>query len=304
MQKPFNPKIASRDLKYYIFDWDDNILHMPTYIHLERRLGNGTWVPHLVSTALFSVIRNDKENYRAPDNDWEKAFVEFRDFTADDESKFLKDARTAIDCVQNGAEKIPPSFNTFRRTLIEGRIFAIVTARGHKPETLRKGVELFIERILTPREREDMIFNLRGYIACFEGKDRNNEMEDAQVLDNYLSLNRYHAVTSPEFIALVKNSAVPDPDRSEARKQFAILDFLEHLFRMIERIGAQKPVSVGFSDDDPANVHAVMSFIRDTLAARFPSVKFVVYDTSDPDVDNGHKIIVSGQLDLGLTIPH
>ena len=97
MTKPYNPNIASRDLKYYIFDWDDNILHMPTYIHLERRLGNGHWVPHLVSTAVFSVIRNDQENYRPPDNNWEKAFVEFRDFAADDESKFLKDARTAID---------------------------------------------------------------------------------------------------------------------------------------------------------------------------------------------------------------
>ena len=75
MTKSYNPNIASRDLKYYIFDWDDNILHMPTYIHLERRLGNGHWVPHLVSTAVFSVIRNDQKNYRPPDNDWEKAFV-------------------------------------------------------------------------------------------------------------------------------------------------------------------------------------------------------------------------------------
>ncbi|MGI6749693.1 MAG: hypothetical protein ACOX6A_04140 [Atribacter sp.] len=95
--KPYNPDIAKRDLKYYIFDWDDNILRMPTHIHLERRLGNGAWVPHLVSTSLFSVIRNDTKNYRPPGGNWEKAFVEFRDFAHDDESKFLKDAREAID---------------------------------------------------------------------------------------------------------------------------------------------------------------------------------------------------------------
>ncbi len=298
--KAYNPNIADRDLKYYIFDWDDNILHMPTYIHLERRLGNGTWVPHLVSTAVFSVIRNDHDNYRAPDNDWEKAFAEFRDFASDDESKFLKDARYAIDRVISGQEKVPPSFNTFRRTLIEGRMFAIVTARGHKPETLRKGVELFIARILSEAERKEMLYNLRGYIACYDGVKANQAMSDEAVLDNYLTLNRYHAVTSPHFIALVKNAAVPDPDKSEIRKQFAILDFLDHLFKMIKRIGAHKPVSVGFSDDDPANVHAVMTFIRENLAAKFPSVKFVVYDTSDPDVEKGHKIIVSGQMDLGL----
>lgn len=300
MNKPFNPNIGSRDLKYYIFDWDDNILRMPTHIHLERRLGNGKWVPHLVSTSLFSVIRNDTVNYRPPGGNWEKAFVEFRDFANDDESKFLKDAREAIDRLLSGTEKAAPSFSTFRRTLVEGRIFAIVTARGHHPETLRKGVELFIKRVLTPEERATMIYNLRGYLVCYEGSKRNNELEDDEVLANYLDLNRYHAVTSPAFMELVKNAAVPDPERSETRKQFAILDFLDHLFHIIERIGARKPVSVGFSDDDPANVHAVMSFIRETLAKRFPAVKFVVYDTSDPDVENGHKLVVSGQLDLPI----
>ena len=140
----YNPDIARRDLKYYIFDWDDNILRMPTYIHMERRLADGTWVPHLVSTALFSVIRKDSAHYRPPGGDWEKAFVEFRDPAERTESKFLEDARTAIDRILEGTEKTPPSFNTFRTTLREGRIFAIVTARGHRPESLRKGVELSV----------------------------------------------------------------------------------------------------------------------------------------------------------------
>lgn len=298
MSKAYNPNIGARDLKYYIFDWDDNILHMPTYIHLERRLANDTWVPHLVSTSLFSVIRNDKKNYRPPENDWEKAFVEFRDFATDDESKFLKDAAQAIDRVLSGSEKVPPSFNTFRQTLVEGRIFAIVTARGHQPATLRKGVELFIERILSDAQRKEMIYNLRGYIACYDGSKKNTSMSNEDVLDNYLTQNRYHAVTSPDFIAHVKNASVSGPEKAEVRKQFAILDFLDHLFRMIERIGTHKPISVGFSDDDPANVHAVMTFIREKLATQFPSVKFVVYDTSDPSIEKGHKIIVTGQLNL------
>ena len=32
-----NLGVGSRDFKYYIFDWDDNILHMPTRIHLEKK---------------------------------------------------------------------------------------------------------------------------------------------------------------------------------------------------------------------------------------------------------------------------
>ena len=41
--KPVNVDVAKRDFKYYIFDWDDNILHMPTRIHLEKRQPDGTW---------------------------------------------------------------------------------------------------------------------------------------------------------------------------------------------------------------------------------------------------------------------
>lgn len=300
---PYNPRIPDRNLKYYIFDWDDNILRMPTHIHLERRLANGTWVPHLVSTSLYAVIRNDTVNYRPPGGtDWERAFVEFRDFATDDESKFLTDARTAIDHVLAGKTEVPPSFRTFKKTLVEGRIFAIVTARGHKPETLRKGVEMFIDRILTDAEKAEMLYNLRGYIACYDGPARNDRMTDADVLANYLSLNKYHAVTSPAFEALVVRAGITNAQKSETRKQFAIRDFLEHLFHILERTGATKPVSVGFSDDDPANVRAVSDYITQEVAHKFPGVKFVVYDTSDPSIEKGRKIVVSGQMDLGLKL--
>jgi hypothetical protein len=300
MERPYNESVLTHDLKYYIFDWDDNILHMPTYIHLERKLADGRWVPHLVSTALFSVIRKDTENYRPPNQDWESAFVEFRDFANDEESKFLTDAKAALERVESGLEKVPPSFNTFRKSLIEGRIFAIVTARGHQPETLRKGVELFIDKVLTPAEREEMILNLRGYTVRFDGAEVNDKRTDEEVLDNYLSLNRYHAVTNPDFIKLVQNAEIPDAQKSEVRKKYAIVDFIDHLFGIIERVGADKPISVGFSDDDPINVSSLLEFVRDNLAKRFPSVKFVVYDTSDPTLEKGRKMIVSGQLDLPL----
>ena len=90
-----NYAVRDRDLKYYIFDWDNNILHMPTRIHLQRKTNDGEWVPHSVSTALFSVIRNDSEHYRPPANDWESAFVEFRDINIDDENVFLRDTKSA-----------------------------------------------------------------------------------------------------------------------------------------------------------------------------------------------------------------
>jgi hypothetical protein len=299
MKQNANLSVADRELKYYIFDWDDNILHMPTRIHLERRLQDGSWVPHLVSTSLFAVIRNDTVNYRPPEGDWKKAFCEFRDFAEDDESMFLKDARAAIDHLLKGETAPPPSFNTFKKSLIEGRIFAIVTARGHSSDTLKRGVRLFMDRVLTPEERATMLCNLRGYVVSYDGATLNETMSDEQIISYYLSLNKYHAVTSPQFEQLVEGR-IPNYNTSEARKQFAIRDFLDHLFTIIERIGVRKPISVGFSDDDPANIRAVEEYIRDELARRFPAVRFVVYDTSDTTLTDGRKVVVAGQLEFGF----
>ena len=294
-----NYRVADRDFKYYIFDWDDNILHMPTRIRLERREEDGRWAPHAVSTAVFSVIRGDTKTYRPPEGDWEKAFVEFRDIP-NAESAFLRDTRNAIRRVMNGEEKPAPSFLRFKRALIEGRLFAIVTARGHKPESIRAGVEHFIAAVLTAAEKAEMLDNLRGYLECFQ--KGHGLKDDADVLRNYLDTNRYHPVTSPEFKRLM-GARRASPEAPEEAKQFAIRDFLEHLLRIGRAIGLHRPISVGFSDDDAANVAAVEDYIRRELAREFPGVKFVVYDTSDPDSPSGRKVVVQGQLNLALDAP-
>ena len=304
-RKDVNLRVGERDFKYYIFDWDDNILHMPTRIHLEyRRPEDGVWVPRKVSTSFYAMVRNDTAHYRAPGGNWENAFIEFQDQDQPCESKFLTDTRTALLRVLSGEEPPAPSFETLRETLREGRLFAIVTARGHEPESLRRAVELFIETVLTPDEKREMLRNLRGYRACFDGVTEFGT--DAEELDYYLSLNRYHAVTNPKFRTWVESQTKGEIDRtklSERAKQFAIRDFVEHVIHIITKIGGNqlnRPVSVGFSDDDIRNVEVVEHYIRDELGKRFHGIKFCVYDTSDPALTDGRKVIVSGQLDLGF----
>ena len=65
-----NEEVAKRDFKYYIFDWDDNILHMPTKIKLEHLDDDGVWREVEVSTSTFALVRTDTEHYRAPGGDW------------------------------------------------------------------------------------------------------------------------------------------------------------------------------------------------------------------------------------------
>lgn len=293
-----NYSVADRDLKYYIFDWDDNILHMPTHIHLEKRTEEGRWVPHAVSTAVFSVIRNDTQNYRPPGGDWENAFLEFRDFDDEDQNVFLRDTKTAIDRVLNGEIKVAPSFQRFTQTLVEGRLFAIVTARGHNPDIIRAGVEYFIATVLTPDERAQMLSNLRGYMLSFAPETPPGT--DAEVIAYYLDHNKYHGVMSPQFKQLMVGKRGAAAVRTEEGKQFAIQDFVEHVIRLSHLRGLTRPISVGFSDDDVGNARAVEEYIRAELARQFPSVKFVVYYTADPEVPTGRKVVVQGQLTLDL----
>ena len=295
---PVDFDVVNEGLKYYIFDWDDNILHMPTCILLERKMEDGAWEPCEVSTSLFALIRNDTENYRPPGDDWESAFVNFRDLKPVESSTFLTDTKNALAPIIAGEEKGAPSFFRFKKALMEGRIFGIVTARGHKPESIRKGVEYFIAEAMSSDERAKMFSSLRGFLHHWEQFDE-MALSDDELLDYYLSLNKYHGVTSPEFKALMGKDG-PGSENPEEAKQFAIKDFVFHVISLVRKGGVDKPISIGFSDDDPGNLVAAESYIREVLAKEFPEIKFVVYDTSDRDVPRGRKIIIQGQMELGL----
>ncbi|HMP89717.1 MAG TPA: hypothetical protein PJ991_05925 [Kiritimatiellia bacterium] len=276
------------DLKYYMFDWDDNILHMPTRIHLERKTESG-WEPYDVSTAEFARIRRDTVNYRPKEGDWDKAFVDFYDVGEKGEDVFLEDTKAALAPVIAGEKSGAPSFEPFKKALIEGRLFAIITARSHSSRGIRKGVEYFIYNVLSDAERRQMVACLKEYITRFDGRVPN--LSDEDIISNYLNLNRYHGVTSPEFEKKMgrKSAGSESPEHA---KMLAIKDFVQHVIALIKGVGVREPISIGFSDDDRKNVEAVEEYIQDELKKEFPHIKFVVYDTSDPSRPNGQKIVI------------
>ena len=301
---PFvNEAVADRDFKYYIFDWDDNILHMPTKIRMEHLGEDGAWAPVEMSTATFALVRADVEHYRPPsDGGWAAAFADFEDKPG--RSTFIEDTIAAMERVEHG-DKPGPSYNALKKTLREGRLFAIVTARGHSAATIEKAVRVFIRYALTEDERAEMMSNLRGYRRWIDGVETFGP--DAEELDYYLGMCRYSAVTNAGFkermssdpIYREKLAVATTASRPELAKEFAIRDFVEHVFHMLRRAGRlDRSVSIGFSDDDPGNVKAVSAFIRSELSKRFEGIKFVVYDTSDRTLPKGRKVCVSGQANL------
>jgi len=308
-----NEDVAQRDFKYYIFDWDDNILHMPTKIrmeHLDEK--SGVWVPVEVSTSTFALVRADEKHYRPPsEGGWSAAFANFEDpknaSEVDDRNNcFILDTLDALEKVEHG-ERPGPSYNALKKTLREGRLFAIVTARGHSPKTIERAVRIFIKYALSEEEREEMMSNLRGYRQWIDGVGDGEFGTDAEELDYYLGMCRYSAVTYEGFkermardpIYKEKLAVASNASRPELAKEFAIRDFVEHVFHMLRRSGRlNRSVSIGFSDDDIGNVKTVSSFIREELSKRFDGIKFVVYDTSDRTLAKGRKVCVSGQMNL------
>jgi hypothetical protein len=268
--KKYLNEVSSRS---YIFDWDDNILFMPTKIKMDKKT-NGGWEPVDVSTEEFAQVRTSPD-YRLRNND---PIVAFEDFRLTD--SFLRDAEQAI-----RGKKYAPSFEKFKEALIYGNHFAINTARGHKPEALRDGVKMFIDMVLSPEEKKTMVSNIRKEMSKEQFFDKARDLNDEQILDLYVhEFGEYYPVSSEEFgerFGLEVSGGAANPEHA---KKVAIEHFTDKVLRNVKKLvdsGHYTKVSVGFSDDDLRNVRASEEFIEDELRHMYPEIHFVVYDTSE-----------------------
>jgi len=253
-------------LRTYIFDWDDNILYMPTTIKMDKKEG-GEWVPVDVPTDEYAHIRTSPE-YRLRNNSPGIAFSDFR------ESKpFITDIKKAIH-----NNKFAPSSDKFKEALVNANPFGINTARGHKPEILRDGVKLFIDMVFTDEEKSEMVGNIKKVL------NQTKELTPDQTVDFYLDeMGEYYPVSSEEFgkrFGLDTTGGAANPEHA---KKVAIEHFVRKVFDNVKTlVGSDyKKMSVGFSDDDIRNVKAVEQFIEEELNKMYPEFHFVVYDTSD-----------------------
>ena len=261
-----------KNLRMYVFDWDDNILRMPTEVKMEKN-ENGKWVPLRVSTEDFAHFRTDPNYRTTPDS--------FSDFTNNE--AFLIDAKKAIN-----NKSFAPSYKKFIESLIYANPFAINTARGHSPNTLKDGVKLFIQMVLSDDEKMMMINNIKKELPQSLVKGLN----DKQLIDLYLDeMGEFYPVTSEEFgdrFGLNVKGGASNPENS---KKVAIAHFVEKVFKNVEKLiqsGEYTKVSFGFSDDDVRNVKATVELLEDELSKMYPEIHFVIYDTSD----GGNKKIV------------
>jgi hypothetical protein len=152
LQEGFDPE-GSPDLKYYAFDWDDNIVTMPTQIMVltynDEEIG--------ISTEDFAKFRemigNEPFEYKgemivgyAPDP--------YRYFRVTGDDQFIVDAMIATP---------GPSWNDFVECINGGSIFSIITARGHTPSVIRDAIYNYIVSDHNGIDKEVLIENLKKY---------------------------------------------------------------------------------------------------------------------------------------------
>ncbi len=260
MKDPLSPPL---DLKYYLFDWDDNVLYMPTKIKLEKDSE-----PIEVTTKEYYTLRNEA-GITPSEGSWEKAFVNF-----DDDPKkmnFLNDMMIAI-----RSKSFAPSFQAFKEAIINGRLFCILSARGHDVAVFRQAVELFIHIELDGLERATMFRNLQKFNKL-AGLDIPTEL----VLEKYLDLNGYIGVSNPQFrkdFPSLREAVSPARGKKLGMKQF-----VERTLKLVENFKGHdiQSISFGFSDNDPGNLEEIKNFMKEDLQSEYPDIKFSLFDTSE-----------------------
>jgi hypothetical protein len=240
------------DMKYYAFDWDDNIVHMPTKIMLKTEDGDEVGM----STDDFAEYRSKigKEDFEYNGNTIVGFSEEpYRNFRTAGDKDFLVDAMRA---------KLGPAFNDFREAINNGSIFSIITARGHNPNTLKQAVYNYIIDGFNGIDKDQLVKNLKKYRSFFEEDD----MTDDELIKSYLNLNKYHPVSFDDA------EGAANPEEAKVR---AMDEFVSYIKKMAKKLNKRAFIkndvsnnfvpeqpSIGFSDDDIRNVEVMSKHFK------------------------------------------
>lgn len=265
--KKFNESLNNTIL-YYSFDWDDNILNMPTKIFMERREGDD-WIPEVVSTSRFAEVRKDTENYRLADN----AFSNFRDDGPRGIESFKLDVIEAIKNNEYG-----PAWDDFVECLTNGSIFSIITARGHEYDGMRLGIDWILDNVLGENELQKMYNNLRKFEYLFDNETNSDRILKGKPSQNPV-IKKY--LDNCDFIGVSSPSRSGTADNPEEAKKKAFMEFNSKINNFATKMGMK--AKIGFSDDDLGNVKAMTDLINNLDHEEFANIiEFNVKNTNDP----------------------
>jgi hypothetical protein len=237
--------------KSYNFDWDDNILFMPTKIVIFHK---ETKQPLDVSTEEFGQSRTKigiegkyKDYFIGNDQVLPNgmpnphfSFINFRDKEYGVTNDFLPQVKESL---KNGTSCFGPSFQSFCKALdneFTAKRTTIITARGHHPNSLHEALA---------------------------------HLKELGYLKHLPPVENMHPVSSKKY------------DASAAHPSQKKLEILLNEFDEVEKAAKESniPHFTGFSDDDLATYQNVKKVIEEEVKkGRWPNSQIVLYYT-------GHK---------------
>jgi len=238
---------STPDLKYYAFDWDDNIVHMPTEIILLDDKGKEVGMGTEDFAKYRTMVGKEDFNYKG------KTIVDFasdafRNFRTEGDKKFITDSMRA---------KLGPAFDDFREAINNGSIFSIITARGHNPKTIKEAIYNYIVSGFGGIDKNQLVKNLRKY-RSFVGEE---EMETDDLIRSYLAMNKYFPVTFGD------EGAAVNPEEAKVIAMQEFVDYIKGMAALLNKKAYLKKdlgnkfvptkAMIGFSDDDIRNVEVM-----------------------------------------------
>jgi len=230
-------------MKYYSFDWDDNLMFMPTKIYLKDKNGKSVGM----STEDFAEYRTDigKEEFEYEGHTIVN-FDEnpFRDFSVTGDKKFLSDAMKA---------PTGPAWPDFVEAINNGSIFSIITARGHTPSILKQAVYNLIKKNIHSINSNQLAKNLLKYRNLAD----EDKLTKDQLIRTYLDMCRFYPVSFGE-------GSATNPEQG---KIIAMEEFVNYVKQMSYQLQTKALMKnkisnyftpfIGFSDDDVRNVESM-----------------------------------------------
>jgi len=236
-------------MKYYAFDWDDNLMYMPTKIYLVDDKGKTVGM----STEDFAEYRTEigKEPFEYEGHtivNFDKDA--FKDFKVPGDKAFISDAMKA---------ETGPAWSDFVEAVNNGSVFSIITARGHTPSVLKNAIYNLIKKNKHGLSEKELVKNLKKYRDLADEED----LSDDELVRVYLDMNKYHPVSFGEGSA-----ANPEELKVKAMKEF--MSYVQDLsIKLQEKAFMKNKISnyfvpyIGFSDDDLRNVQAMKKHFDD-----------------------------------------
>jgi hypothetical protein len=236
-------------MKYYAFDWDDNLMFMPTKIYLKDDKDQSVGM----STEDFAEYRTEvgKEPFEYEghtivgfDNE------PFRDFGVLGDKQFLRDSMTS---------PTGPAWNDFVEAINNGSIFSIITARGHTPSILKEAVYRLIISNKYGLDSDRLAKNLIKYRDLADEESLSKD----ELIKTYLDMCRFHPVSYGEGSA-----TNPEQGKIKAMEEFIrYVKLISHRLQkkafMKNKISNYFTPFIGFSDDDVRNVQTMKKHFKD-----------------------------------------